>query len=188
MPVNTPPTSTSLLTRFESPVNQGDNFGERVQGYICAPETGTYTFWISSDQITNLYMSTDENPANKVEIAYVVFRTNLYEWTKYAKQKSAPINLIAGKKYYIEVLHREHKKPITWTWAGIRLRRVGLRSRDYSRKCTVALYVTRQPGRVRAEETTEITTGLAVYPNPFSETISIDFAAGTPRQGFAGIL
>jgi hypothetical protein len=33
--------------------------------------------------------------------------TNALEWNKYASQKSAPVNLTQGQRYYIEVLHKE---------------------------------------------------------------------------------
>ena len=40
-------------------------------GYVTPPTTGYYTFWIASDDNSELWLSTDANPANKVRIAYV---------------------------------------------------------------------------------------------------------------------
>ncbi|GAB3528714.1 hypothetical protein GCM10027443_07050 [Pontibacter brevis] len=108
IPVNTTPTSTSQLTLFESPKYTGDNYGVRVRAYVHAPATGSYTFWIASDDHSELWLSTDESPANKRRIAYLESHTNSREWTRFPSQKSAAISLQAGRKYYIEALHKEH--------------------------------------------------------------------------------
>ena len=102
------PNQTNQLTSFEAPSNQGDNFGERLRGYICAPETGNYSFWIASDNESDLYLSTDANPANKVKIAFMTGYAAPRIWTKYPTQKSVLIPLIAGTKYYIEALTRSN--------------------------------------------------------------------------------
>ncbi|MFD3004041.1 PKD domain-containing protein, partial [Pontibacter toksunensis] len=107
IPVNTAPSSTSQLTLFEAPSNTGENYGARVRAYVQAPITGEYTLWIASDQDSELWLSTDENPANKRKIASVSGLTNSQEWTKYTTQASSYISLQAGKKYYIEALHKE---------------------------------------------------------------------------------
>lgn len=107
IPVNTAPTSTSFPTIFEGPSNIGENYGTRIRGYICAPTTGNYTFWIASDNNSELWLSTNDNPANKQKIASVTGWTGSREWTKYPSQQSAPIYLVAGGKYYVEVLHKE---------------------------------------------------------------------------------
>ena len=107
IPVNSPPTSTSELTIFEGPFRAADNYGARIRGYVCVPETGNYTFWIASDDRSELWLSTDDNPANKVKIASVGGATSKRQWDKYTSQKSVPIPLTAGRKYYIEALHKE---------------------------------------------------------------------------------
>nr|MDQ3048937.1 PQQ-dependent sugar dehydrogenase [Bacteroidota bacterium] len=107
VPVGTTPTSTSSLTIFEGPSNVADNYGSRIRGYICPPATGNFVFWIASDNGSELWLSTTDNPANKVKIAYASSYTNPREWTKYPTQQSAPIALTAGTKYYIEAIHRE---------------------------------------------------------------------------------
>ncbi len=107
VPVNTTPTSSSQLTIFEGPSNIGPNYGSRIRGYICPPSTGNYIFWIASDNESELWLSTNDLQANKIKIASVPGFTASRNWTKYAQQKSALINLTAGKKYYIEAIHRE---------------------------------------------------------------------------------
>ncbi|HEY0029875.1 MAG TPA: PQQ-dependent sugar dehydrogenase [Bacteroidia bacterium] len=107
VPVNTAPTSTSLLTIFEGPINAGDHYGSRIRGYICPPATGNYIFWIASDNASELWLSTNSSPGSKVKIASVPSYTLSRQWTKYPSQKSVAIYLTAGTKYYIESIHRE---------------------------------------------------------------------------------
>lgn len=107
IPVNSAPSSTGVLTIFESPYNVGDNYGSRIRGYVCVPVSGDYTFWIASDDHSELWLSADENPANKVKIASVTGYTLRRQWEKYPSQKSTPITLRAGRKYYIEALQKE---------------------------------------------------------------------------------
>ena len=101
------PTETSYLTSFEIPSNIADNYGVRIRGTICAPETGTYYFWISGDDNVELNISTDNTEANKVKIAYHNNWTSSREWNKYSSQKSAGIVLTSGQSYYIEALMKE---------------------------------------------------------------------------------
>ena len=101
------PTSEFLESVFEAPSNFADNYGQRMRALITAPATGNYVFWIASDDNSALYLSTDEDPAHKRQIAYVTTWTSSREWTKEANQKSAAIPLVAGKRYYIEALQCE---------------------------------------------------------------------------------
>ena len=78
-----------------------------MRGYVHPPTTGDYTFWIASDDNSELWLSTDEDPAHKVLIASVPEWTSSREWTRFASQQSAPITLMAGRKYYIEALAKE---------------------------------------------------------------------------------
>ncbi|QHT70455.1 T9SS type A sorting domain-containing protein [Rhodocytophaga rosea] len=107
IPVSIVPSSSTQLTSFETIPNQGDNYGERIRGYLCVPNTGTYTFYIAGDDKCELYLSTDDDPAKKTRIASVPYFTAMKLWTKYPEQKSIAIPLQAGKKYYIEALHKE---------------------------------------------------------------------------------
>ena len=101
------PTGRTLESSFEGPSNFGDGYGDRFRGYLTAPLTGAYTFWIASDDASELWLSTNDNPANKVKIAYVVNWTSPREWTKESNQQSVTINLVAGQRYYVESLHKE---------------------------------------------------------------------------------
>ena len=107
IPVTTAPSTVTQLTSLESSSNQGNNYGERVRGYICAPASGSYTFWLASDNEGELWLSPDDQPAHKARIAFVSSYTASREWNKFPSQRSVTITLEEGKKYYVEVLHKE---------------------------------------------------------------------------------
>lgn len=123
IPVATSPTGTSILTSLECPANWADNYGTRIRGYIVPTTTGSYTFYIASDDNSELWLSTNDLPANKVKIASVTSWTNNKEWTKYTSQKSTAKSLTAGQKYYFEALQKEgsggDNLAIGWTGPGI---------------------------------------------------------------------
>ncbi len=103
---NTPSFST-LVGIAEGYENAMDNVGGRISGYIVPPTTGTYYFWLASDDYSELWGSGDANPANKTLLASVVGFTGYREWNKYASQKTAAVSLNAGQIYYFEVLYKE---------------------------------------------------------------------------------
>ena len=101
------PTGSDQIPSFEAPTDWAEQYGTRVRGYLTAPSTGTYVFWIASDDGGELWLSTDATPANKTRIAYVPGWTSSRQWSGYTEQKSAAIPLTAGQKYYIEALQKE---------------------------------------------------------------------------------
>lgn len=101
------PTTTENYFSTDGPVNSGDNYGTRVQAYLQPTISGNYKLAIYSDDASELWLSTTNNPANKVSIASVPGYTNVDEITKYPSQQSANIALVAGQSYYLEVLQKE---------------------------------------------------------------------------------
>jgi len=95
------------ITSFEGPVDWTDNYGTRIHGFLAPSETGSYTFWIASDDYSELWLSSDTNPANQIKIAEVIGHTNSRQWGKYSGQQSSPVMLTAGQAYYIKALHKE---------------------------------------------------------------------------------
>ena len=105
----TRPSLTNLITTgFEAPSFFDDQYGQRLHGYITAPVSGEYTFWISGDDVAELYLSTDEDSRNARKIAAVSHFTAPRAFDTEPSQKSAPILLEAGKNYYICALHKEN--------------------------------------------------------------------------------
>ncbi len=102
------PDQTNIVTGgFQTEAGRGDDYGQRLRGWITAPTTGNYTFWISSDETSNLYLGTDENPATKQLIAWVDPRSQPANYSTHHGQQSAPVALQAGRRYYVEVVHHE---------------------------------------------------------------------------------
>jgi len=97
----TTPLSRTLVTSlFEGPKDVGDRYGQRIQGYFTPSVSGNYTFWIASDDNSQLLL--DGNL-----IASVPSWTSSREWTKFPSQKSAPQSLNAGTKYLVVALMKE---------------------------------------------------------------------------------
>jgi hypothetical protein len=99
-----------LSSSFEggaSPWHIGDNFGARVRGYVTAPVTGDYTFWLASDDHAELYLSNSRSKFERVLIASNAGAVNPNAWDAKPSQKSVTISLVAGQSYFIEALHKE---------------------------------------------------------------------------------
>jgi hypothetical protein len=102
------PSGTGILNNFfESPRDVGDSYGQRVYAWMEVPISGSYTFWVSGDDNTRLYLSSDESIDNISLIAEVPGYTGPREWGKFPQQRSEPIFLEAGKRYYTQVLMKE---------------------------------------------------------------------------------
>jgi hypothetical protein len=69
--------------------------------------TGTYYFYIASDDAGELWLSTDSNSANAVKICQVSNWVNPYQWNGASEQTSSAKTLVAGQAYYIEARHKE---------------------------------------------------------------------------------
>lgn len=99
---------TRVYSAFETEVNTGiNNYGQRMRAYILPPADGDYTFWIASDDASQLFLSADEFPQNRVMIASVNNWTASRVWNSEANQQSAVITLKAGRRYYIEALMQQ---------------------------------------------------------------------------------
>jgi hypothetical protein len=107
IPLGRSPDQTASLSTFEIPVNSLDNYGVRIRGVFVAPSDGDYTFWISSDDNSALYLSPDDHEASKQLIASVPVWTASRQWDRYSSQRSAQIHLLKDQRYYIEALMKE---------------------------------------------------------------------------------
>lgn len=103
------PAGWDYRTTFEAPSNWGDYHMQRMSGFLHPPVTGEYTFWIASDNSSELWLSYDDNPSRERKIAGVDtgFWVNPHEWSRYPSQRSEPIFLRADRAYYIEALQEQ---------------------------------------------------------------------------------
>ncbi|MBN2136779.1 MAG: lamin tail domain-containing protein [Sedimentisphaerales bacterium] len=117
------PDGGDYLTSFEAPSNWDDNYGARIIGYVHPPTTGSYTFWIATNDFGELWLSTNESESAKVKIASVLGSAAPGEWDKYTSQHSAAKSLVGGQKYYIEARMKESlgddNMAVTWSGPGV---------------------------------------------------------------------
>ncbi|MDO1450235.1 PA14 domain-containing protein [Rhodocytophaga aerolata] len=167
IPLTTTPTSSTQIASFETPSNIGDNYGQRIRGYLCAPATGDYTFYLASDDQGELWIGTTDNPLSKIKIAYITGHTSSRQWTKYASQKSVAVTLQAGHKYYIEALHKEavygDNLAVGWTIPGSS-------SISVIPGSVLSPFV---PSAARLASEENLQLSIAVYPNPFTNRMRV---------------
>lgn len=183
IPVNTPPTATRQLTRFEGPSNVTNEYGDRIRGYICPPASGNYTFWIASDDYSDLYLSSNDQPSNKKRIAWVKGATQPRQWDKYGSQQSVVVYLEEGKKYYIETLHKEaygdDHLAVGWQLPDGTLQRP-IPDKQLSPFVPSARLANLAEESIQEEMASA--ASLSAAPNPFSDQTTIRFTAQAPGQ------
>ncbi|MBO2012043.1 PA14 domain-containing protein [Hymenobacter negativus] len=180
IPLSAPVSSSSALSQLEAADTYGFNYGARLRGYVCPPQTGAYTFYITGDDQAELWLSSDADPAHATRIASCLsWTSSAHDFYRYASQQSAAITLVAGTRYYLEARHKQGWGPgyvaVAWRLPsgsteepipGTRLSPFvpasarGIRS-------TGATPVVAQPGSTATE--------LLVAPNPFSQQASVQF-------------
>ncbi|MDR1818131.1 MAG: hypothetical protein LBR07_08220 [Puniceicoccales bacterium] len=89
------------FTGSATEITPAQDTAERWRGFLTAPFTGNYVFGIQAATTAELYISPDVNPLNKRQCATVRGTAQNYS---YAEQKTLAISLIAGERYYIELL------------------------------------------------------------------------------------
>lgn len=85
----------------------GNSYGVRLTTLITAPVAGEYTFYLASDDGSELWLSTDDQPAGLKRIAQVSGYTGPGSYDDQPGQKSAPVTLAAGGRYLLRVLHKQ---------------------------------------------------------------------------------
>ncbi len=97
--------------QFASPNNWGNDYVQRMWGFVIPPLDGEYVFWIAADDEAELWLSSDDSAATRQRIAVSKqipsSGTKPMEWDRQPGQRSAPLRLQAGRRYLIEALHKE---------------------------------------------------------------------------------
>ncbi|ELK37593.1 Fibrocystin-L [Myotis davidii] len=88
------------------PVEQ-DTFVARFSGFLVAPDSDVYRFYIKGDDRYAIYFSQTGLPEDKIRIAYHSSNANSYFSSP--TQRSDDIHLQKGKEYYIEILLQEYR-------------------------------------------------------------------------------
>lgn len=179
------PDYTGYLTSFTTAQDVADNYSRRLTGQIVAPATGTYVFWIASDDASRLYLSTTSSAANKVQIANLSGYTSFQNWDANASQKSANITLTAGQSYYMEVQHQEggggDHVSVAWQGPGFTRTPIAFTAADTSPR-TVRMLTTATT-RLESDGTEPLLQVLLDRPAG-STPITVDYSAsGTATVG-----
>lgn len=85
-----------------------NNYAARMYGFITPPETGDYWFFVRSDDASELFISTDDDPANAQWQAEELDCCDAFQEPGIDDTTSfAPISMVAGQRYYIEARYKE---------------------------------------------------------------------------------
>ncbi|MHC4699988.1 MAG: PA14 domain-containing protein, partial [Planctomycetota bacterium] len=117
------PDITETVASFEWNGPDADDYGGRIEAWLYVPASGDYTFWLATDNQGELWLSSDDDSSNTELIASVPSNAGLNNWTAFSSQKSAPIALTGGEKYYIAALWKEGSGgdhcQVAWEGPGI---------------------------------------------------------------------
>lgn len=104
---------------FESGRGLADNYRGRGYTWFKPPQNGNYVFIMTVDDNARLFLSTDDNPANKKAIAAEANWSNNREWSSATEEQRSDsyletewpdfwtITLQANQTYYMEALWQE---------------------------------------------------------------------------------
>ncbi len=79
------------------------NYGGRLSGFVVPQSSGKYEFFLRSEDASQLWLSPDDQPANRVRIAEETACCAPFQEPG-DPRTSAPITLVAGRRYALEVL------------------------------------------------------------------------------------
>ena len=105
----TPRSIDNALVTLEDNLTYSDNTIERLRGYLTVPTTGNYRFWLAANNVAELWIANDDEPATLTRRAVVAAPgTAVQSWSGNVAQpgqRSPWLALTAGQKYYYEVFH-----------------------------------------------------------------------------------
>ncbi len=120
------PSGRDIRASFETPEKEGNFRLTRMRGWVRPPVTGNYTFWIASDDSSELWLSTGADSAQARRIGFVPTSgwTDRRDWSRFPSQRSEPLFLRAGESYYIDALQEQQLEQghLSVAWEGPELK------------------------------------------------------------------
>lgn len=100
--------------------NLGDQYGARYSALLKVPASGKYRLYLSSDDSSELWLGKDATQKDMTCIATVKGYSDPHNWSNQPNQASDPIQLEAGKFYFLLVIHKEDGGPdhMSVAWSG----------------------------------------------------------------------
>jgi hypothetical protein len=121
------PDVVETVTRFAWDGPDANDYGGRIEAWLYVPATGNYTFWLNTDDQGELWLSTDDDSGSIGLIAKESSYTSLNAWGT-GEERSQPIPLVGGQKYYIMALWKEGTGgdhcQVAWQGPGITARTI----------------------------------------------------------------
>ncbi|MFT5495913.1 MAG: hypothetical protein ACI9TH_001310 [Kiritimatiellia bacterium] len=181
------PNVTKQSTALATAPGYADNFGARARALFVAPATGNYTFWIASDDASELRVSTDDTEGNASVVSSVPSYSSPQQYDKFGSQQSSAIPMVAGQRYYVEARMKEGggADHMNVAWSGPGYSQRGLEypylealGSSTSNDPPTWLFDPIQPASVFARQSfSGSVAGMAVDPNP-SDSLQYSKSAG----------
>ncbi|MSU85092.1 MAG: hypothetical protein EXS21_08295 [Pedosphaera sp.] len=93
-------------SRDALPSDANDNYGASMEGFLTPTESGSYRFFIYSDDASQFFISSDDKEANLAQVAEETGCCNFFTEPDSART-SEPVALTAGKKYFVRLVYKE---------------------------------------------------------------------------------
>lgn len=100
--------------------NLGDQYGARYSALLRVPVSGKYRLYLSSDDSAELWLGKDATQKDMACIATVKGYSDPHNWSNQPNQASEPVQLEAGRFYFLVVIHKEDGGPdhMSVAWSG----------------------------------------------------------------------
>jgi hypothetical protein len=96
----------SFNSRDYLPTDSLENYGATIEGFVTPTEAGNYRFFVSSDDASQLFVSTDATEANAQMVAEETACCNAFTEPD-SPRTSEPQALVAGRSYFIRLVYKE---------------------------------------------------------------------------------
>ncbi|XP_053282753.1 beta-1,4-N-acetylgalactosaminyltransferase 3 isoform X3 [Pleuronectes platessa] len=159
------------------------NYGIRIFGYLHPYTDGEFVFALSSQDNSELWLSTDDSPLN-LQLLGWVGKTGA-EWTapgefeKYVSQISRPVRLFAERKYFFELLHKQDHEGTDHVEAAWQLQGEGSRFTVIDSQ-HISLYV--DESAMIAGDVEHIPQTAASHSNTKQSSSTVDMLREDPRD------
>ncbi|MHC5058805.1 MAG: PA14 domain-containing protein [Planctomycetota bacterium] len=159
-------------------------YGSRTTALLAPPETGDYTFWISSDDGSELWLGTDDKEESCRRVAGVSGWSGERDWTKQKGQESEPVRLEKGRRYF-KALQKEGGggDHMAVAWRGPGIERAVIPGEHMSLPGLAPELLAKLKETIRMDAEREKLAAQVVAMIEKGETLPVELAKRLPRAG-----